>query len=286
MSWLSLAFISALLSAAAAVTQKRILFKIDALTFSFLLSEVIMIISFGAFFIVDLTAISETTLAIIIFKSIINAFAFVLVMMMLERADISGTLPLLALTPGVTAILAFLVIGETIAPIEISGLILMVGGVLLLERKPTGLGNLKAQWYIWTALLLFAISAVMDKMLVSGYKTPPIVILFYQHVVFLFVYAIMFYWTKHSIRRMLTREYVPALLLIVAVALFTLGYRFTQLEAVKAGNVAMVLAVKRTSVFYASLVGGKMFSERNLTVRLVGAAVIIAAGFVILRNVA
>lgn len=286
MNWLALAFISALLSAAAAVTQKRILFKIDALTFSFLLSVVIMIVSFGAFFVVDVTAVSGTMLLILVIKGIINAFAFVLVMMMLERADISGTLPLLALTPGVTAILAFVVIGETIPPIEVFGLTLTIGGVLLLERKPTGLGSLKAQWYIWTALLLFAISAVMDKILVSGYKTSPIVVLFYQHVVFLFVYAIMFYWKKHSVRRILAKEYVPALLLIGAVAVFTLGYRFTQLEAVKTGNVAMVLAVKRTSVFYASLVGGKMFREKHLAIRLAGAAIIIAAGFIILRNVA
>jgi drug/metabolite transporter (DMT)-like permease len=285
MTWLSLAFVSALLSAAAAVTQKRILFKIDALTFSFLLSAVIMLLSFGAFFVADVTAVSGTMLLILLIKGIINALAFVLVMMMLERADISGTLPLLALTPGVTAVLAFFAIGETISSIEIFGLALMIAGVLLLERKPTGLGNLKAQWYIWTALLLFAISAVLDKLLVTGLKTPPIVVLFYQHIVFLFVYAIMFYFKKNSIRRIFTKEYMPAILLICAVALLTLGYRFTQLDAVKTGNVAMVLAVKRTSVFYASLVGGRMFKEKHLAVRLAGAAIIIAAGFIILRNV-
>jgi len=293
MTWLSLALLSAFLSAAAAVTQKKILFKIDALIFSFLLSTVIMVMSLGVPFIVDITAVSGITLMVLILKSGINAFAFVLVMMMLERADISGTLPLLALTPGIAAILAFVMIGETITPLEILGIVLMIGGVLILERRPTGLGNIKAQRYIWTALFLFAVSAVLDKVLVSGYKTSAFVVLFYQHAVFLVVYTILIFSRKNplgqrriSLRRFMTGEYTTVLLLISLVAVFTIGYRLTQLDAVKTGNVAMVLAVKRTSVFYASLIGGKMFSEKHLTVRLAGAAIIIAAGFIILRNVA
>jgi drug/metabolite transporter (DMT)-like permease len=286
MNWLLLAFISALLSACAAVTQKKILFRIDALSFSFFLSAVIMVLSFGALFLVNVTAVSGITLIILVLKGVINAFAFVLVMMMLERADISGTLPLLALTPGVTAILAFVAIGETISSIEFWGLLLMIGGVLLLERRPTRLGSFKAQRYIWTALLLFAISAVMDKVLVSGYRTSPITVLFYQHAIFLSVYSILILRKRIPLRRFMTREQLPMLALIGVVALFTLGYRLTQLDAMKTGDVAMVLAVKRTSVFFASLVGGKMFSEKHLAIRLVGAAVIIAAGFIILRNVA
>lgn len=286
MMWLTLALISAFLSAAAAITQKKILFSIDALTFSFVLSAVIMVISVGALFVVDVTAVSTLTLTILIVKGILNAFAFVFVMMMLERADISGTLPLLALTPGVTAVLAFFVIGENVSITEIFGITLMIGGVLLLERRPTGLGNFKAQRYIWTALSLFALSAVLDKTLVSEYNTLPVVILFYQHIVFLIVYSILFFGRRKSLRMLMKKEYIAATLLTAAVALLTLGYRFTQLEAMKTGNVAMVLAVKRTSVFYASLAGGRMFSEKHLTLRLAGAAIIIAAGFFILRNVA
>ncbi len=291
---MTLAFVSALLSAAAAITQKKILFRIDAVTFSFLVSAIIMVLSFGVPFIVDITAVSVAVLAILVVKSIINAFAFVLVMMMLERADISGTLPLLALTPGVTAVLAFVAIGESISPLEILGLFLMIGGVFLLERKgmseriPSASGKIyliHTQWRIWAALLLFAISAVMDKVLVSGYKTSPLVVLFYQHAVFLAVYAVMFFQKHVSYHGLFGRKQFPVLALIFLVALLTLGYRYTQLAAVKVGPVALVLAVKRTSVFFATLVGGKIFSEKRLIARIAGAAVIIAAGFLILRNV-
>lgn len=73
--------------------------------------------------------------------------------------------------------------------------------------------------------------------------------------------------------------------LIITVAVLTLAYRFTQLEATKLAPVALVLAVKRTSILYASLFGGKLFSEERLTIKLIGALLIVSAGFIILRNV-
>lgn len=73
--------------------------------------------------------------------------------------------------------------------------------------------------------------------------------------------------------------------ILLTVALVTLAYRFTQLEATKFAPVALVLAIKRTSILYASFFGGKIFSEERLAQKLLGAALIVAAGFIILRNV-
>ena len=72
---------------------------------------------------------------------------------------------------------------------------------------------------------------------------------------------------------------------IVTVAFLTIAYRFTQLEATKVAPVALVLAVKRTSILYASFFGGKLFSEERLAQKLIGGALIVGAGFIILRNV-
>ena len=47
MLWIILATISAILSAAAAITQKKVLMRAHALEFSFLVSFVIMILSFA-----------------------------------------------------------------------------------------------------------------------------------------------------------------------------------------------------------------------------------------------
>ena len=44
-------------------------------------------------------------------------------------------------------------------------------------------------------------------------------------------------------------------LFVVTVALLTVAYRFTQLQATKLAPVALVLAVKRTSILYATFFG-------------------------------
>ena len=79
------------------------------------------------------------------------------------------------------------------------------------------------------------------------------------------------------------KEQLP---LILHVALLTVAYRLSQLEATRDAPVALVLAIKRTSILYATFFGGKMFSEDRLGMKLFGGALIIASGFVILRNVA
>ncbi len=288
--WLLLALVSALFSAAAAVMQKKILFRIDALTFSFMLSIVLMGFSTGTLLFMDAFHLSSITLFVLIIKSVINAAAFLFVMMALQRGGISSTLPLLALTPGVTALLAYGALGETISKYEILGLLFMIAGVFLLERNESAASNNKqwfdsSHWYIGSALILFSVSSVFDKYLVSGIKTPPLVVLFYQHAVFLVLYGGLYYRKHRSLKSFTESGMRSTVLLILAVAVLTMGYRYTQLAAVKLGSVALVLAVKRTSVFWAALVGGKLFDEKRLVPKLIAAACIIAAGFIILRNV-
>jgi drug/metabolite transporter (DMT)-like permease len=288
--WLLLALVSALFSAAAAVMQKKILFRIDALTFSFMLSIVLMGFSTGTLLFMDAFHLSSITLFVLIIKSVINAAAFLFVMMALQRGGISSTLPLLALTPGVTALLAYGALGETISKYEILGLLFMIAGVFLLERNESAASNNKqwfdsSHWYIGSALILFSVSSVFDKYLVSGIKTPPLVVLFYQHAVFLVLYGGLYFRKHRSLKSFTESGMRSTVLLILAVAVLTMGYRYTQLAAVKLGSVALVLAVKRTSVFWAALVGGKLFDEKRLVPKLIAAACIIAAGFMILRNV-
>src|SRR5512132_3282135 len=102
MLWIILATISALLSAAAAITQKKVLMRAHALEFSFLVSFVILVLSFAVPVAFGVSALPLMTLLFILGKSVIGGVAFLLVMMALERDQISSVLPLLGLTPAVT----------------------------------------------------------------------------------------------------------------------------------------------------------------------------------------
>jgi drug/metabolite transporter (DMT)-like permease len=216
-------------------------------------------------------------------KSVLGGVAFLLVMTALERNPISGALPLLGLTPAVTAVLAQLVLGESLEPAEWGGLALVVAGAWLLEARSgtsllqpfTELATAGRHRAMAGALLLFAISAVGDRALLGGMKVPPPLVL----------YCVLFAGLL-VVRRRPARALAEAVRthwpLLLAIAAFTLGYRWLQLLATAAGPVALVLAVKRTSIVYATLFGGRLFAEERLTPRLAGAALIVAAGFLFL----
>ena len=120
-------------------------------------------------------------------------------------------------------------------------------------------------------------------MIVSGFKVSPPVVLFYQHIIYSLLYLAALMLRRVSVKEVL-RKSAGQFPLIGTVALLTIAYRFTQLEATVLAPVALVLAVKRTSILYASFFGGKIFSEERLATKLLGALLIVTAGFCILRN--
>jgi len=292
MNWFLLASCSAILSATAAITQKKVLFQLNALEFSFLVSIIILICSLFVPFSVDVTTISSTTLIVLIGKSILGGLAFLLVMMSLEHNQISSALPLLGTTPAVTALLAVPLLGESLQHWEWLGIGLMVAGTYMLEKRPAqrifqpfkDVLFSSNHYYIFGAVGLFAISSIADKFLLSSYKIDPLIILFYQHLIYCLIFGSLVFIRRISFRDLLHKgqNQFPFILLI---ALLTIAYRFTQLGATRLAPVALVLAVKRTSILYASFFGGKLFSDDRLPQKLIGGALIIASGFIILRNV-
>lgn len=291
MTWVLWAMGSALLSAAAAIAQKRVLRRIPALEFSLLMALAVLLLTLPVLFTTAVFAYDSRALGLLWAKSLLGGAAFLLVMTALERDSISEALPLLGITPAATAVLAWLVLGETLGRAEWTGLALMVAGVWVLEAGATGdaLQPLRAAFLggrhraILGAVALFAISSVADKRLVSGLHVPPFVVLFHQHVVYAGLFAALLLARRGSWRSLGQQARSQGGMLLVIAAL-TLGYRYFQLEGTRTGPVALVLAVKRTSILFATFFGGRLFAEERLAPRLAGAALIVAAGFLLLRS--
>jgi len=291
MIWFILATCSAILSAGAAILQKKILFRLNALEFSFILSLSVVLLTVWIPFQTNVVSIPISSLTIIIGKSILGAGAFILVMLSLQYNQISSALPLLGLTPAAAALLSYIILDEGLHQTEWIGIGLMIAGAYVLETKahhavpdPADTKHRSKKYYfIYGAVILFAISSVYDRILVGELNVDPFVVLFYQHIVYtvLFFSALMLRGTGiRSVFQFNTQLFM----LVVIVALLTMAYRYTQLEATMLAPVALVLAVKRTSILYATFFGGKFFSEDRIGVKILGAALIVTAGFLILRN--
>ncbi len=289
MEWFILALTSALLSASAAISQKRVLFDLGALEFSFLISIFNLVFSIPFFLALDLSTISVLSLVFLYVKTILGAFAFWCVMLAIKNMEISGALPLMVLTPGLVAVFAFLILGETLVNFEIAGMLLLLAGTYILERKGNDLFEpfkvfyrSKNHHYIIFALLLFTATNILDKWLLRDLKLEPFAFMAFQQLFLMINFTIMIFLFGYRPARIIS--YIDKRLWqwIILISVLTVGYRYTQIEAVKIAPVALVLSMKRTSVFFATVIGGKIFKEHNLLRKSIATLIMISGALLLI----
>jgi len=290
--WFILAFLSALFSAFSTLAEKKSLFILDALDFSYIIAVVTLLFSIPFFIAAPQQSGISVSLIILFIKTILSAGAFWCVMLSMKNLELSEALPLLAVSPAFVALLAFIFIGDNLRLVEWTGIFLIVAGTYILEIKK-GESNIFAPFhnifrsakyvYVLTAVVLFTITSLMDRVLLKGYKLPPYTFMAYQQLFYAVIFmAIVLAKRKNPILpfKNISRD---IWLMILLVGIFTVIYRYTQIAAVKLAPVALVLAVKRISVLIAVILGGKLFKEQNLRRRLI-AAIIILIGITLLAS--
>jgi uncharacterized membrane protein len=292
MEWIILAFMSAIFSAVATIFEKKNLFTLDALQFSFILAIMNMLFSISFFMDVDFSTISSISLLVLYFKTILGALAFLCVMLAIKNMAISGSLPLLVLTPGLVAIFAFVFIGESLSGFEIIGMFLLLVGTYFLEAKPgydlihpfKVFYKSKYHHYIIFALLLFTVTAILDKVLLKNYRLPPHAFLGFQQIFLAFNFLIIVFIAKKNPVKLIKSIDKQMWGWIIITSILTVGYRYAHIEAVKIAPVALVLSIKRTSVFFAAIGGGKLFNEKNLVKKAIATAIMVAGAIFIVNN--
>ena len=292
MTWFAIALLSAFLSAFAAITQKKVLFNTGALEFSFLLSLVNLLFSIPFFFFIDYGTINSYNLTILFIKSVIGVGAFFCVMLSLKNLEISNALPLLALTPGFIAVFAFIFLGESLKLQEVIGLAVLIVGTYLLESQKVKeifypfsvFIKSKYHRFVILALLLFTASSILDKLLLVKLKLSPVSLTAFQHIYFAILFSIIYFIFKKRNEPVTNHISKANFGWIALISILTIGYRFTQVAAIGMASVALVLAVKRTSVFWATIIGGKIFSDKDLLKRSIAAILILAGAILILRD--
>ncbi len=289
--WQLLALTSALFSALAAGFEKKALFVSKPLDFSLLLSFITLILTLPFLVFADLALLDAETLLVLYGKSILGAISFLLVMHGIKNLELSSALPLLVLTPGVVAIFAYFILGESLSIRDILGMTLLLLGTYFLQLKKGSaliepflfVKQNRAYLYIIGAILLFTFTTLLDKTLLKTYKLQPEAFLPIQQLFFTINFLILFL-LKRQKPQVLKNTFHQSWKLIIAVAVFTVIYRYSHILAIKAGSVALVLSIKRTSVFFATVFGGQYFKESNLVRKSIATVVMIAGAILIVLS--
>ncbi|MGB8318844.1 MAG: EamA family transporter, partial [Ignavibacteriaceae bacterium] len=122
---------------------------------------------------------------------------------------------------------------------------------------------------------LFTVTAIMDRLLLHKYNMEPESFLVFQNLFIAVNFIFIFLFSQKSFNGLQNYVRADLLKLLILISVFTIIYRYTQIEAVKIAPVALVLAVKRISIFLAAIIGGRIFKEHNLWVRAAATAIII-----------
>jgi uncharacterized membrane protein len=291
MTWYILALISAILSAAAAILEKKSLFKGSALEFSVLISITGFLFSIPFGYNISFANIYSAGFLVLVIKTAMNALSFYFIMSALKDLDISNSLPLMELSPGLTAILGAIFLNEIPNTYQIFGIFLLILGTYLINiKKGSGFFDpisiflkSKGHNYIFYALILFAVTSILDKVIVVRLKVAPTDFIFLHHLITAIIFLSVFIFIKKkesiaSFKISWKKIWTFALL----VGLLSVFYRYTQILAIKQGHVALVLAIKRTSVFFACIIGGTLFKEETLTQRIIATIVLMAGAALII----
>lgn len=286
--WYNLALTSAFFSATAAIIEKKVLFKEKALGFSVTLALLNLIIAIPFFFFINFSVLTTSGLLVLFLKSFLGALAFLFVMIGIKNLEISKALPLLVLTPGLVAIGALIFLRESLSQLEILGMILLLGGtyVLQLKQRQTitspwkSFIKSKGNLYIVGALILFTITSILDKAILKNFKVPVNAFMGFQHL-FLAIIFISFILFSGKTKQ-LKPVFKNSLKYMIILALITITYRYTQILAVKAAPVALVLSIKRISVFFAVIIGGRLFKDHNLLQRIIATAIMVIGAVLVI----
>ena len=283
MSWFFYALACAALSSCSTLIEKKALFTVHAVEYSLIVAVFNVILAIPFFFFSSFSAVSLPVLLLILVLALMNAISFISIAHGMRHTEISAASPLLVLSPAFTGILAFAFLGEALSTLQISGILLLIVGVYILELKShhallDPFRELFISPYSRSILFgigLYGISAFFDRLILSRFGLPPatyLPLMIAAIGVAMIVVGTFYGYSLKDAFKYFCKNGKP---LTIPVAFFMIGYRFAQLQAVALAFVAPVLAIKRISSFFTTLVGGELFHEKNLFRRLVATAIII-----------
>ena len=287
MSWFIFAVAAAILTAAAAIVEKKVLFKEHAMEFSAALALNNFVLAIPFLFFADYSSLSFISILLIFAASILGSIAYLLVAKSTRHMEVSVAGPLMIFSPAITALLAFFILGEALTRLQLGGILLMLIGSYVLEAKMKKLlepvrifVRSKYVHFIFAALVLYALSSVIDRTLLSRYQVDVITYLGIVHLFLAINFMVMIY-LFHDGFNGITHGFKTAGWWIVLVAILTVGYRSTQIAALATAYTGLVIAIKRMSSIFTVIIGGELFHEEDLLKKTLATLVMIAGAVLI-----
>ncbi len=284
MSWLSLALVAALLKSFSSVSEKQVLNKEDAAVYTSAFSFVIAFISLPLLWFVKDTDLTAVDFGIIYIVSIVSVVSSLTAAECIKKLDISESAPLFALSPLLVTFMSVFFLHESINFFQLIGILISVFGVFVLEyhtHRDEDKGQIKnpraaTYFTLFISLIFFSVASVLDRYVVYDRGIDPLYFLFI--IQFFILINICIYDITFS-KGMRTKIINPKLFLRIsfwANLIFIMAHRVVHMFAVQMIGAGVLNTVKQVNVFFTTLIGGTLFTEKHIFQRLIGCACIIS----------
>lgn len=271
MTWLFFALLTAFLSSLAALAERRALYRIHSIDFAAAIAFTTAALTLPVLFTADWNKVTPLVLGFIFILSFVSAMAFLSVTRGVRHMEISLSSPLFLLGPIITTIFAFIILSERITLLQFLGMCVLMLGAYMLETKHllrgkeffANIWENKYSRYILFGLLLYGLTSVGDRIILGRMGVP---VALYTAIIQLFI-AIQFLILTYRFRgspkasMQLVTKYWKSILII---ALITVGYRVAQGYATAIASVGLVIAIKRSSNLFTTIIGGEIFHDHDL----------------------
>jgi bacterial/archaeal transporter family protein len=286
MEWLILVLISAVFLASRTILTKKILLKNDTLPLLFfvsLISTVVMIFFYKSISL-DLTLV---VYSLILLKSLVIAVAWFCIYQAYKNLDISTVSPLRNLSPIFLIVLSLIFLGEKASLINYVRIFILIISAYMLETK--SFSNLlepfkffKTKYFLLIIISMIgnSISAILDKIILKSMNHHSLMFLFY---LFLTIIYFIFIASRKNIKSLKLFSGVKNIILILAISASALLADFSYFMAVTIPGTLIILIIplRRISTFISTLLGGRLFHEKNLLHKSIICLVMVFAVFLI-----
>lgn len=285
MIWIIAILGSAFFFALNHIFRKKILESANVIDMMILTCSIGFLIMLPFLKFIDFNVSSRNLLLILL----ASAFAFggsLLLNIAYKRCEISTVSPLLNMNPLFVILLSYFILGEVLNGKQFMGvLLILIGGyIITLEKiryffRPFTSMPKKYFLIVFSTLVLWTFCPVLNRIVLL--EVDSITYLFF-FTMFIFCIQIVLLISKNRFRAViaLAREKWP---LLIMTSLFMDISDFLHLTAIAipTAMVSLVMPVKRISNLFTVILGGNLFKEKNLTVKSIACAIMLAGLFVI-----
>jgi drug/metabolite transporter (DMT)-like permease len=287
MDWYILAIGCAFLTAAANIVEKKTLMKEHAMSFSTSLAIMNVIVSL--FFLTKINLNIPTPYYFYIYiASLFGTFGYLLFAKAFRHMEISIAAPLLNFSPAILAILSYFFLGEGVGVWQMVGIFFLIVGAYIVEvdhnwktLKDPFVKMFKSTYvkFIFIGLILYSVASLLDRFILRTnslgvHVVDPISYVFIAQLFICFnfiILSVVYYDGLSDIKVTFSKN----IHWIFIIAIFSVGYRVLQAQAMAVAFASLVIPIKRTSTLITTIFGGRMFHEEGLGLKIIGTVILL-----------